>query len=126
MSEINDIRLKAKDYQIKGALAKRNNKLITNLEQNVTAQTDTGVAYAAALWPAGAAILLYGGRRQRHKPCGDRSINGGYAYNTVLLRGGTANGGSTAGALSGSWDSTASSSSWYYSARPVLKTPQGG
>ena len=56
MSEINDIRLKAKDYQIKGALAKRNNKLITNLEQNVTAQTDTGVAYAATV-PGG--VLPY-------------------------------------------------------------------
>ena len=56
MSEINDIRLKAKDYQIKGALAKRNNKLITNLEQNVTSQTDTGVVYAAAV-PGG--VLPY-------------------------------------------------------------------
>ena len=56
MSEINDIRLKAKDYQIKGALAKRNNKLIANLQQNVTAQTDTGVIYAATV-PGG--VLPY-------------------------------------------------------------------
>ena len=58
-------------------------------------------------------------------PVGDYFYNGDYTYNTVLLRGGYAYTGSYAGALYGYWADTASYSYWSYSARPLLKTPQG-
>ena len=59
-------------------------------------------------------------------PVGDYFYNGDYTYNTVLLRGGAANIVSAAGALCGYWIHAASGSLWNYSARPLLKTPQGG
>lgn len=58
-----------------------------------------------------------------NNPTGDYFYNGVYTYNTVLLRGGHANGGSNDGAFSGSWSRTASYSNWYCAARPRLKNP---
>lgn len=58
-------------------------------------------------------------------PVGDYFYNGDYTYNTVLLRGGSAIDTSIAGALGGGWSNAASISYWSYSARPLLKTPQG-
>ena len=45
---------------------------------------------------------------------------------TVLLRGGSAGSGASAGAFCGNWGSAASNSYWYYAARPRLKNPSGG
>lgn len=58
-----------------------------------------------------------------NNPTGDYFYNGVHTYNTVLVRGGYANGGSGDGAFYGYWIGTASSSHWYYSARPRLKNP---
>lgn len=58
-----------------------------------------------------------------NNPTGDYFYNGVYAYNTVLLRGGGANSGSSDGAFYGSWNLTASYSNWYFAARPRLKNP---
>ena len=56
-------------------------------------------------------------------PTGDYFYNGVYTYNTVLLRGGGASNGSSAGAFYGRWNGAASSSDWTYAARPRLKNP---
>lgn len=56
-------------------------------------------------------------------PVGDYFYNGSYTYNTVLLRGGPADSGSSGGAFYGDWGNAASSSGWGVSARPRLKNP---
>lgn len=56
-------------------------------------------------------------------PTGDGFYNGVYAYDTVLLRGGSAYSGSGVGAFCGNWSTAASGSGWYYAARPRLKNP---
>ena len=53
-------------------------------------------------------------------PMGDYFYNGVYTYNTVLLRSGSASGGSRGGAFYGYWAASASSSDWDYAARPRL------
>lgn len=58
-----------------------------------------------------------------NNPTGDYFYNGVYTYNTVLLRGGSANHGSYDGAFYGNWNFAASASHWYYAARPRLKNP---
>ena len=58
-----------------------------------------------------------------NNPTGDYFYNGVYTYNTVLLRGGYANHGSSGGAFCGYWSSTASTSHWNCAARPRLKNP---
>ena len=58
-----------------------------------------------------------------NNPTGDYFYNGVYTYNTVLIRGGGANGGSGNGAFCGYWRGTASFSGWNYAARPRLKNP---
>ena len=56
-------------------------------------------------------------------PVGDYFYNGAYTYNTVLLRGGSADNGSADGAFCGYWYGAASHSDWNRSARPRLKNP---
>lgn len=56
-------------------------------------------------------------------PVGDYFYNGDYSYNTVLLRGGHANYGSSAGAFCGYWSNAASYGTWGIAARPRLKNP---
>ena len=58
-----------------------------------------------------------------NNPAGDYLYNGVYTFNTVLLRGGHANNGSSNGAFCGYWVRTASNSDWDYAARPRLKNP---
>ena len=58
-----------------------------------------------------------------NNPTGDYFYNGVFNYNTVLIRGGGANGGSNAGALYGYWGVQASHSIWHCAARPRLKNP---
>ena len=56
-------------------------------------------------------------------PVGDYYYINASAGNTVLLRGGRANYGVSAGAFCGIWDAAASYSIWYFAARPRLKNP---
>ena len=58
-----------------------------------------------------------------NNPAGDYLYNGVYTFNTVLLRGGPANGGSSDGAFCGYWYAAASNLGWNYAARPRLKNP---
>ena len=58
-----------------------------------------------------------------NNPAGDYLYNGVYTYNTVLLRGGRADSGSSNGAFCGYWAYTASNSHWASAARPRLKNP---
>ena len=58
-----------------------------------------------------------------NNPAGDYLYNGVYTFNTVLIRGGPANGSTSVGAFCGYWVRTASNSDWDYAARPRLKNP---
>ncbi len=56
-------------------------------------------------------------------PVGDYYYINASAGNTVLFRGGNANGGAGDGAFCGSWGIAASHSGWSFAARPRLKNP---
>ena len=56
-------------------------------------------------------------------PVGDYHYNNALAGNTVLIRGGSANDGASAGAFFSYWSYAASISDWNCAARPRLKNP---